>query len=259
MAATVAQNSTSPTSLGSIAITKWTNYGISILFDAGRTALVDIIFVHGLTGNAHDTWLHTDSQTHWPSDLLKQDIPDSRILSFGYDADIVNFWSPASKSRLGNHAENLVGDLVRFRERSRTEERKIIFVAHSLGGLVVEYALGHSRNSYEAHIHQIERFTCGIAFLGTPHHGSDLAKWGKFGTDIADIIRRPNKEIVAVLKPGSEMLDQTENTFHTILRKRKDEGCEISITCFWEELPLAIIGHVCINDVWLICSGIFKS
>ena len=138
-----------------------------------------------------------------------------------------------------------------MRERSHTEERKVIFVAHSLGGLVVEHALCHSRNSYESHIHQIERFTCGITFLGTPHYGSDLAKWGRFGTDIAGIVRRPNKDIVDVLKPGSEMLDQVETAFHTILRKRKDEGCEIAITCFWEELSVAIIGHVRTHNFWL--------
>lgn len=142
----------------------------------------------------------------------------------------------------------MVGGLVRLREGSDTEKRKIIFVAHSLGGLIVEYALSHSRNSYEKHIHQIEHFTFGIAFLGTPHHGSDVAKWGKFGTDIASLIRPANKDIIAVLKPGSEMLDQVENGFHTILRKRKDEGCEVHITCFWEELPVAVIGQVRSND-----------
>ncbi len=94
------------------------NYGIKTLYDHGKEAYVDIVFVHGLTGNAYNTWLDKETGVHWPSELLGPDIPESRILSFGYDADVVNIWTrgPASSSRLSNHAENLVGKLVRKRE-----------------------------------------------------------------------------------------------------------------------------------------------
>lgn len=135
-------------------IGKGQDYGVRVLHDNGKDACVDIVFVHGLTGNAYSTWLHKETGIHWPSQLLGQDVPDSRILSFGYDADVVNLLGggPASNSRLSNHAESLVGKLVRERERSGTETRKIIFVAHSLGGLVTEQALTHSRNSAERHL-----------------------------------------------------------------------------------------------------------
>ena len=53
--------------------------------------MVDIVFVHGLTANAYDIGLHEKEQIRWPSVLLKQDISDSRILSFGYDADVVGW------------------------------------------------------------------------------------------------------------------------------------------------------------------------
>ena len=94
-----------------------------MLHDNGKNACVDIVFVHGLTGNAYSTWLHKETGIHWPSQLLGQDIPDSRILSFGYDADVVNLLGggPVSNSRLSNHAESLVDKLVRERERSGTE------------------------------------------------------------------------------------------------------------------------------------------
>ncbi|KAL9126778.1 MAG: hypothetical protein Q9217_004226 [Psora testacea] len=123
------------------------NYGVKVLYDGSTEASVDIVFVHGLTGNTYNTWLHKGTRVHWPSELLRQDMPDARILSFGYDADIVNFWNPASNSRLSNHAENMVGGLVRKRERTNTESRKILFVAHGLGGLVTEHAVSYSRNT----------------------------------------------------------------------------------------------------------------
>lgn len=238
--ASIAANSNPATT----SLAKGGNYGIQVLYDAGNEACVDIVFVHGLTGNAYDTWLHKESGVHWPRDLLKQDLPDVRILSYGYDADFFNLWKPASISRLSNHAENLVGDLVRKREQTETETRNIVFVAHSLGGLVTESALCVSRNNAEAHLRQIERYTAGIAFLGVPHCGANLASWGKFGAQMLSVLKQSNKAILGALEPGSEMLREVEKGFHSILRLRKDEGSEISITSFYEELPVIQIGEI---------------
>ena len=226
------------------------NYGVKVLYDGGAEAIVDIVFVHGLTGNAYSTWLHKDKdiRVHWPSELLEQDLPDARIMSFGYDADIVNLWNPRSHSPLTGHAENMVGALLRRRERTNTEDRRILFVGHSLGGLVIEHALSHSRKSVENYLRKIEQLTVGIVFLGVPHCGADLGAWESFGTQLANVVKRPNQDILGVLKPGSEMLHLVENDFHKILRLRKDEGSEISITCFYEELDVRPFGQVWRNS-----------
>ena len=230
----------------SVPIGEGQNYGINVLYDGGADASIDIVFVHGLTGNAYNTWLYNDKsiRVHWPSELLKQDLPDARILSYGYDADIVNLWNPRSHSSLTNHAENMVGALIRKRERTNTEDRKILFVGHSLGGLVIEHALSHSRKSVERFLRKMEQSTAGIVFLGVPHYGADLGAWESFGTHLANIVKRPNQDLLQVLKPGSEMLHLVENDFHKILRLRKEEDTEISITCFYEELDVRPIGQV---------------
>jgi len=97
-----------------------------------------IVFVHGLTGGRESTWTDKSTGIAWPEVLLKNDLPQSRVVTFGYDADIVHFWSMASQNRIGHHAQTLINVLSQTRERTETEERPIIFVAHSLGGLVVE-------------------------------------------------------------------------------------------------------------------------
>lgn len=65
-------------------------HGLRVLYqppDVSKT-LVDIVFVHGLTGDSYNTWLEKETQTYWPKDILSVDVPDARILAFGYDADV---------------------------------------------------------------------------------------------------------------------------------------------------------------------------
>lgn len=138
----------------------------------------------------------------------------------------------------------MVGGLVRKRERTNTETRRIPYVAHSLGGLVIEHALNHSRSAAQTVLRQVEQYTAGIVFLEVPHCGSDLAAWASLGTRIANILQPANKDIVGVLEPGSEMLRVVEKGFSSILSLRKDAGHEIPVTCFYEELPVIGIGEI---------------
>lgn len=197
--------------------------------------------MHGLTGSSN-TWLHKQSNTHWPRDLLPQTFADARVLQFVYDADVLRLWDPVSQSRIGNHAENMLGALARLRERTYSEDRKIIFVVHSLGGLVTQAALSLSRQSPEEHIRKVGECIHGIVFLGTPHFGADLAKWAEFGTRTMNMVQNPNVDIVAVLKPSSEVLTIIQKDFHGILRMRREEKAKIYIICFYEELPPKVPG-----------------
>lgn len=58
------------------------------------------------------------------------------------------------------------------------------------------------------------------------------------------VLKRANEDIVGVLKPGSEMLRMVEKGFHNILRLRKDEGSEISVTSSYGELHVIGVGEV---------------
>lgn len=97
-----------------------------------------IVFVHGLTGHREKTWTAPDATESWPKTLIPTKIPNARVLTFGYDASVADWRSMVSESRVGNHAQNLLNALANFREDDDTNERPIIFVCHSLGGLVCE-------------------------------------------------------------------------------------------------------------------------
>lgn len=90
-------------------------------FDPGlENARVDVILVHGLTGNRENTWTDKNSGVFWPEKLLPDDLPKARIFTYGYDADILHFWEMSSQSRIGNHAQTLLNTLSQVRERGET-------------------------------------------------------------------------------------------------------------------------------------------
>lgn len=106
-------------------------------------------------------------------------------------------------------------------------------------------ALLSSRNSAEAHLRQIIECTTGIAFLGTPHCGSDLANWAKIFGSVANMIKKTNTSLLETLRPESEVLARIQKDFHTMLRSRRDEGKpQLKISCFYEELPVRGVGEV---------------
>ena len=89
-------------------------YGLRVLHDPAEP-LVDIIFVHGLTGDSYHTWLEAESGIYWPVHLLSNDVPDARIMTYGYDADVTKFLGPVSQNNLRDHDEALLGELAGVR------------------------------------------------------------------------------------------------------------------------------------------------
>jgi pimeloyl-ACP methyl ester carboxylesterase len=214
--------------------------------------IISIIFVHGLTGSYRSTWTEKSSNIFWPKDLLaKDDLPPTRIWSYGYDAHIAHFWAMTSQNGIYDHASNLVNELSQERERTDTMGRPIIFVAHSLGGLVVEDALLYSKNSVERHLQDIFHSVSGICFLGTPHCGSDYAKWGSILGSFVKVIKNANVKLVNLLTRDSEVLSRVQQEFHKMVRgSANGKNLEIGITCFFEELPIRSIGEV--RDVLML-------
>lgn len=76
-------------------------------------AEVDVVFVHGLNGHPYDTWTSERSKTFWPGQLLPPILEEekTRIVVYGYDADVTSFTDGVSTDKIHNHAEHLVAEL----------------------------------------------------------------------------------------------------------------------------------------------------
>jgi hypothetical protein len=49
---------------------------------------VDIVALHGITGDAYDTWTAADNKVLWLRDFLLEDLPGARVFTYGYDAAV---------------------------------------------------------------------------------------------------------------------------------------------------------------------------
>jgi hypothetical protein len=72
-----------------------------------------IVAVHGLGGDAIDTWTHPKSNAFWLKDFLPQQIPDARVLTFGYNAAAA---FSESTAEVIDHAKSLLASLVDKRD-----------------------------------------------------------------------------------------------------------------------------------------------
>lgn len=136
----------------------------------------DVIFMHGLGGDALGTWHprgEKDSEDSWLY-WLSQDIPDVAIWSLGYEAE--PFAWRGSTMPLVDRAINTLALL----DADAIGTRPLIFITHSLGGLLVKQMLRHAMDFSELRWRAMVEQTKGIVFLSTPHSGSDLANWVKY-------------------------------------------------------------------------------
>jgi len=82
-----------------------------------------IIFIHGLTGDREKTWTAKNATAPWLQILLPSKISNARVLTFGYDASVIDLQGMVSKNRIGNHSWNLLTAIATYREDDSTVGR----------------------------------------------------------------------------------------------------------------------------------------
>ncbi|MEO8128207.1 MAG: tetratricopeptide repeat protein [Bryobacteraceae bacterium] len=144
--------------------------------NAARKA--DVVFVHGLGGDAFETWRHgNDESTSWPH-WLGAEFPEVGVWSLGYAASPSKWSRFWSSSRDSGHAMPLprrAQQVLDLMVQRGLGERPVLFIGHSLGGLVVKHVLRASSDDPNERRKKILASTRAVLFLATPHAGASMA------------------------------------------------------------------------------------
>lgn len=143
---------------------------------------LNVVFVHGLGGGGYTTWCSgAESELDfWPQKLAAQHEACS-VWTLNYRTKIYE-WRFSSRSRM-----DLLDRAAWFIEELLSRgiaNRPIVFVAHSLGGLLVKQALQFANSMGRPKWHDVSKQTRAVAFIASPHDGSRLAD---FALNVAEI------------------------------------------------------------------------
>ncbi|KAF8526934.1 hypothetical protein BU17DRAFT_82396 [Hysterangium stoloniferum] len=195
-----------------------TNLGFKVLVE-GDSPVVDIVAIHGLDGDRERSWT-AENDTLWLRDFLPDDVPNARILTYGYDSATRGRMQLSDRT-IHDHAEDLINKLVMHRRGIDTQNRPIIFVAHSLGGIVLKFALIVANGAHDQHRVEhksIATSTTGLVFLGTPHQGTDSTDLILLLLKIQSLLRPTNKKVAQHLTANSEVLQDQLDQYNSISR-----------------------------------------
>jgi hypothetical protein len=135
-----------------------------------KPRVIDIFAFHGITGHFQKTWTDKKSGANWLKDFLPIDIPNARVLSVCYDASIC-----CNKvNNLRDISRIILARMVQVRPTENEQQRAIILVSHSLGGLVCKQIL-ITAHELSKEYGQVASKIHGILFFGVPHQGSIIA------------------------------------------------------------------------------------
>jgi hypothetical protein len=186
-----------------------------------------IVAVHGLEGHYRSTWTDKATQICWLEDrqFLPSHVPNARVMSYHYDSRIFS----RSVSDITDAARGLMAHLRAKRVSVEEKTRPIVFIAHSLGGIVVKkVSLWHLFFDARTHIalqvivlahmqdNELHNMIKAAIFFSVPHRGSQTANLGTFVANAAQVTSfglRGNARFIQDLRPQSRELEDLSDAF----------------------------------------------
>ncbi len=153
----------------------------------------DVVFLHGITGHYKKTWTNIDEE-FWPSWLIEE-FPNINVYAAGYDSAFLADLMTGAGASIRDQASVLLDSVASRQDPSRP----VIFVTHSLGGLIVKQMLRLADAATNKKKKAVASLVKGVAFLATPHLGADIAK---SVTSVAQLVAsQPLKDLVKGAEP----------------------------------------------------------
>ncbi|KAM3533696.1 hypothetical protein MY4038_003011 [Beauveria bassiana] len=156
-------------------------HGLDVVSEGDHPA-IDIVALHGLNGHREKTWTASNG-VHWLRDLLPEDLPQARILCWGYDAN--------------THASGRVSQ------------------EYLYGHAALIHSDGARPDAFTQH-RSIKLSTYGILFMGTPHQGGNGVQLARVLANVASLVTAADDRLLKHLERDSEWLQQQQGQYGPI-------------------------------------------
>lgn len=180
---------------------------------------LDVIFVHGLGGEARATWMHdaNDPGTLWPG-WVGEDA-ECNVWIAGYGAALSG-WDDAAM-HLTELGESLFASL---QSEQALRGRRVVLIGHSLGGLVIKAGMLQAAGLGDVRRLAVLESIAAVVFVGTPHQGSSLAT----AADRLRLLLRTNPQVTNMVSDDAWLKLQND------LFRRLYEQRHFAVRVFFE-------------------------
>ena len=151
-------------------------------------------------------------------------------MTFGYDSAVL---FARSRMNVNDFAVDLLTRLRLVRQRPEEKARPLVFVCHSLGGVVFKETLIQATLQSEQFDDMAKRIS-GVMFMGTPHRGSRTASLARNLSRIINTVTLGRGVRTALL----DTLQVSSADLETISRHATQLLKPVSIVSFYETKPL---------------------
>nr|XP_023020637.1 protein SERAC1 isoform X1 [Leptinotarsa decemlineata] len=111
----------------------------------------------------------------WPKDWLPEDCRNIRVIGINYETSLSMWASICPTEKVKFTLEERSDDLLKKLLDAGLGQRPIVWVTHSMGGLIVKNILSKAFDCDNLAVKNVCLNTRGIVFYSTPHNGSRLA------------------------------------------------------------------------------------
>ncbi|KAJ6016427.1 hypothetical protein N7540_011018 [Penicillium herquei] len=178
----------------------------------------DIIAIAGLDGHAYGSWQGRGNLGRmWLRDFLSKDLPQCRTMIYGYNSKL----SSHGVDTILDYGRELMEEIKKIRNTKELQQRPLIFVAHSFGGIIMAHCLVKAIQTMEGDhpaIASLYPATYGMILFAIPHKGLVI-------DDIQQMLasdgRHPRGNLLQQISSQSDLLTHQLADFKNLIRDRK--------------------------------------
>lgn len=193
-------------------------------------AVLDIVFVHGITGDPEETWTNSGDD-FWPCWLVN-DLPGVCVHTAGYPSSLFEKWSK-KEMNLHERATSLVEHMVSH----KIGKRPLVLVCHSLGGLLAKEMFRACCEAQDEDWIALGNQLKLVVFFATPHKGASLA------AILKTLIPRASSTFIDALSNDSGFLTNLNNGYRDLAGKK-----DVTTIAYYEKYKTKNVALVVAED-----------